>query len=71
MKGIWFLVGLMMIAQEVNGGGFPTGPGGERCMMTMHGIDCPSGTTTTTVEGENTIKEATGRPVNRMHRMKK
>ena len=73
MKGVWFLVGLLMIAQEVTGGGFPTGPGGARCMMTMHGIDCPSGSLAEAkrVEGENIIKEATGRPANRMNRMNK
>lgn len=70
MRVLWFVLVFLLVAQGVTGGGFPTGPGGNVCMMTMHGIVCPSGTTTeeATTEGGNTIKEATGRPVNRLHR---
>ena len=71
MRVLWFMLALLLITQGVTGGGFPTGPGGNVCMMTMHGIVCPPGTTIAeakTVEGGNTINEAAGKPVNRLHR---
>ena len=39
----WFIVALTLLVSQVmfvSGSGFPSGPSGEPCIMTMHGIEC-------------------------------